>query len=1083
MINSKFENNKNIFKTTDFFMLRTPLLAANMYRQLFDESLSMIEMEKKLIQLAENDIIKEAITVSSLSLSESLMTLHKEMSNKKKKQILSSLLKYIIRMTTRTTPFGLFSGVTLGEFDDKTEIRLKEKKYYIKRARPDMIWLYEVLRKIESDEKILKELKVRANNLIFVNGSRLESVYISNYGQISKEKLEDNLTASVRYNANVKFVMETCKIPIKYSDLLAKLKNKNLLTSNERIQNFLSELCKNEYLLSEMRPPLVNSSPFEYILSKLENIKTGDKIYLQLKKIKELIDIYNTTAVGDGVKLYKEIIKVMKSIAECDSYLQVDLRLKEEKATLSNTVAREIEKVSEVMLRLSSNSTEFYNLEKYKIDFIEKYGTDSEIPIIELLDQDKGIGSPSGYLNPKSNRYIDSIPEDYKNNKLKNYLINKVIQSLLNKEEEVVITDEDINSLGNKNITDFTKSELPKSLEINALISAESAEAVDNGDFKIFIGPNVGSNVAGKTFGRFVDILPKQIYEKLHSLNDIEKNVNKDEIVISEIIELPQHGRESNVSLNWNARDYEIAIATNYSEEKTIINISDLYIGINRENKDNFYIKSKKLNKKVIITCNNMLNSTYGSNIFRFLREVSSASTINLMETFYNCQLDNFNYIPRIRYSKVIISPAKWKLTNSILNINIKSIDVNSFYIAIKLWREKWKVPQFIYQKVYDNRLLLNLKNELHLNELLNLLKKGKEIIITEIEDDLDKLWIHGEDGMYFSEIVVPMTIDDQFLKNLSSINNNISQSMLLQTKSDYKNNSRKICTMDKQMDFIPGDEWIYMKLYGVSKRINEFIGYELLPFCNELVMNKDIKKFFYIRYSDPKHHIRLRLKGDSINFYSVIMPKLNLWFRRLIKEGLISSVCLDVYNREIVRYGGPNLIDFAEDVFFTDSLFVANIISLRRSKQLNLSLNFIAVASIINFMDEMKLGYKIQNEIFINRFNRNSFKELFQKNRKIFMQVGNTADDWSELKEMEGGQCLYGLFKIRKEKINAFADKMNTLDLEDKLYNSKLNIVLSIIHMFCNRLYGSSEEEQKIMCLVRHTLHSLEYTKKQNEF
>lgn len=39
----------------------------------------------------------------------------------------------------------------------------------------------------------------------------------------------------------------------------------------------------------------------------------------------------------------------MSSLEKSDNYLQVDLRLKEEKVTLNSKVAREIEKVAEII--------------------------------------------------------------------------------------------------------------------------------------------------------------------------------------------------------------------------------------------------------------------------------------------------------------------------------------------------------------------------------------------------------------------------------------------------------------------------------------------------------------------------------------------------------------------------------------------------------------------------------------------------------------------------------------------------------------------------------------------------------------
>ena len=71
-------------------------------------------------------LIREALAIASPTLYQALIN-HKE-----DKQIHSSLLKYFSRMTSRSTPYGLFSFVSLGSFGqsdgisfDLTKIRLK----------------------------------------------------------------------------------------------------------------------------------------------------------------------------------------------------------------------------------------------------------------------------------------------------------------------------------------------------------------------------------------------------------------------------------------------------------------------------------------------------------------------------------------------------------------------------------------------------------------------------------------------------------------------------------------------------------------------------------------------------------------------------------------------------------------------------------------------------------------------------------------------------------------------------------------------------------------------------------------------
>lgn len=55
----------------------------------------------------------------------------------------------------------------------------------------------------------------------------------------------------------------------------------------------------------------------------------------------------------------------------------------------------------------------------------------------------------------------------------------------------------------------------------------------------------------------------------------------------------------------------------------------------------------------------------------------------------------------------------------------------------------------------------------------------------------------------------------------------------------------------------------------------------------------------------------------------------------------------------------------------------------------------------------------------------------------------------------------------------------MLSLDDEDELWNDKESIILSIIHMHCNRILGDRNKERIIMATVRHVLYSLEFIKK----
>ncbi len=64
-INNKSKEN-NPFKSSDFFMLRTPLFPVDTYTKIFCQTNSPIDKEEIFDLVKNNNVIKEAILVSSL---------------------------------------------------------------------------------------------------------------------------------------------------------------------------------------------------------------------------------------------------------------------------------------------------------------------------------------------------------------------------------------------------------------------------------------------------------------------------------------------------------------------------------------------------------------------------------------------------------------------------------------------------------------------------------------------------------------------------------------------------------------------------------------------------------------------------------------------------------------------------------------------------------------------------------------------------------------------------------------------------------------------------------------------------------
>ena len=65
-------------------------------------------------------------------------------------------------------------------------------------------------------------------------------------------------------------------------------------------------------------------------------------------------------------------------------------------------------------------------MQPYRNRFIEKYGIDPEVPILEMLDSNIGIGAPTPYIKPQNDFYEEyNIKDNYREN-LKSYFLNRI---------------------------------------------------------------------------------------------------------------------------------------------------------------------------------------------------------------------------------------------------------------------------------------------------------------------------------------------------------------------------------------------------------------------------------------------------------------------------------------------------------------------------------------------------------------------------------------------------------------------------------------------------------------------------------
>lgn len=1053
----KRDLNKNLFDPLQLFMVRSSILPVDFFEYLFSSHRDRAYIVNQLKTLAQDKDIQEIIYVSSESLYHSLRNWDKVTDPKKDEQILHSFCKYLIRMSTRPTPFGLVSGVSYGLFhDDESQMNLDSYEYHMKRARPDMAWLLSIVQKLEQDPSILKQLKAKRNNIIFQAGNRLNLPYKSNCGQQEISTSFNMETISIRNTKVTDIILDLTKDYIKVSEIITTLQREFPDVEMEKIESVIMQLVENEYLITELRPPLTMTEPFEYVLEKIFHLQGIESLQTQLQEIHQLLITYNQLEIGEGLQLLQNIVNRMKQVSNKKHPLQVDVRLSNPEIKLNESVKDELRKVAEVLWKISPEQTGMPHLNDYREDFIEKYGTYREVPLLELLDEDHGLGAPATYRFPKSRRTLPHT-DDLHQKKQEQFLLNKLLEAYKTDSYTINLDDRDIEQLSH----DVDIEHAPASLELYGSIIANSKEDVDCGQFTFTLGFNPGSNGAGKTFGRFIDLFPEEKftdeYEKIY-----EREAENEDVIFAELVYLPSAGKLANVAISENKRNYEVVIGTNaVKSDKHTIPVSDLYIGATLEH---FYIKSKSLGKRVMLTTNHMLNIQTAPNIYRFLIEVSSDGILEWSPLlWYN--LETAPFLPRVEYSKSVLSLAKWNISKRHLNLTKNSF--TAFQTAFEQFRDKWNMPRYVYQTQADNRVLLDLFNPIHLEVLYKDLSKLKEDeLITLVEKEMNVLdsWVKDHlSQSYHVEFVFPFINEKALVKKQLPLRNNEP----LQTNSNL-------------VTKFPGEEWLFIKLYGNASREEELISYHMKHFCEYLLAANVVEQYFFMRYADPKQHIRLRFKGIPEKLNASLLPALNNWLQQLQADGLIQQADISTYEREVERYGGPQLIDLAEKLFFADSEVVSDLLHLTRIQGTDLTQDQIAVISVIHYLGSFGLPFKEQLAWFNSMTSYKDYLKEFRNDRKIFMEIGNDDHDWAKLKECyEDGNYMIDVLNKRKQIVETYIDKLHDVYENGELYNEVEDILGSILHLHLNRLIGiDRERENKIMTLVRHTLHNLRYLK-----
>ena len=997
-------------------IVRTPSLP-------FNDDIS----EDFLKQLLDNPTFVEALYLASPVLFQEAINWKdgKISDSKKLQKIPISLGKYYLRMCSRCTPFGLFAGCGVVEWGDESNIKLSSETQ--RKTRLDMHFAGALAQKLVEIPEIKFSLKFSPNSSVYRVGEEIRYIEYSYVDGQRKHQI-----SAITWSEYIQMVLDLCKFGKTIKEIIPNLIEDDI--SEEDATGFVEQLIESQLLVSELEPAITGEEFTSQIKNTLSNhVNTIDllnKIESQLAEIDK--------SNNNHISVYQEVIELIKAFEipyEEGKLFQTDLVKKFNKNQLNSECQNVLNEIHSLFSKIALNPVN-QKLARFKTNYFERYET-KELPILIALDTEVGIGY--GDLGKSKNTPIVEgliLPEtvnetvNFSQNTFQQYLFNLWLNAYKNDDYQVELKEEYLMKFAINQV---------KTSPSNSIMFRHTGD--DN--LPIYLEGISGSSGAN-LLGRFAhaDINVLDIIQNITK----HEQANNSNVIFAEIVHLPEN-RIGNILLHPPFREYEIPyLAKSSLPLENQILLDDLYVSVDLQ-QDKVILRSKRLNKEVIPRLTNAHNYSQNSlPLYNFLCDLQTQNIQNNFDLGWLNISPQTVFSPRLIYKSVIISLATWRFKKEGV---LELIDCKSDTLLNKVqdFCEKWQLPKRFVLADYDNELLVNTCNLLSVQIWVDTIKNRDKIELKEFVYDKGNSLIQNEIGKGFTNQFIASFINEETV---------------------YQGFNTEIISESSaiQRNFSVGSEWLYFKFYVGTKMADSVLTQALKPLVEQLLDEKLIDKWFFIRYADPEKHIRFRVHLNDLSSIGNVFLQIKNAVQSFENEGIIWKMIVDSYQREIERYGGE-FMELTESIFYEDSRAIIGMLEqtwgeerevIRWQWCLKLIDDYLndfelSLEKKRNLMEQMKTSFAI--EFKINKELKLQLDQRFRNNRGLIESILDNSHN-----ENHEYYPLFEFIHTKSLNIKPLIQQVKSLKSEDEL-NKYLS---DTIHMTVNRTIGDNQRTHELV-------------------
>ncbi|MGH3623816.1 MAG: lantibiotic dehydratase [Sciscionella sp.] len=791
--------------------------------------------------------------------------------------VTGTVVRYLLRAGGRATPFGVFAGVAPARFGSQASVELGDR--HRSTCKADAAWLDDIVDRLENGG-LLPRLKVVFNSLVTERAGWLVVPHAETRAEIA-------------LSAPVRVVRDSARDPVAFTDLRAALTEAFPDVSANRVESMLRELVAQRLLLTCLRAPMIHADPLGHLVAALSECGASDLaetawLLAELERIHTGIEALNELS---EVKAQAEpraavVVSMDRINSQARSPVVVNLALDCE-VCLPESVADDMAVAADVLARLGREPLGPEAWAAFHRRFVDHYGTDTVVPLAQVLDGPSGLGYPAGYPGSVLPQPDDTVTDRDRR------LLALAWQALADG-GRLELTDAMIEWVTEGDL--FDERFIQPHLEIAARIQAASLDAVQAGDYRLAVSP---ARSAGTLSARFQQVTRDAMMVDAYR----GAPVMHEGAVPVQLSCPPMFVRGQNVARLPPFLPTVLALGEPPMPqgESCVLRPEDLALTATGRGLLLVTLRDQRIVDPQVFHA--LALERQMPPLARFLAHVSRAYAAAFTHFDFGPAATALPHLPEVRYRRTVLAPERWKIRAD--ELPDRGATMAIWHRELRQWRERYSCPSTMELADGDMTLRMNLDVSAHAAILREHLRdKNATATLNRAPAETDYGWIG-----HAHEIVAPI------FRAGKPAPNKLGPAVLVRRSNT-----------DGHRPADPDARWLSASLYTHPDAMDDIIAIHLPT----LLAAVDDAPTWIVRYRNPEQtdHLRIRIRtGGSTP--AAIATAFGAWSAELTNKGVAGRAGLDTYYPEIGRYGGGAAMDAAEAVFCTDTR--AAIITLRR--------------------------------------------------------------------------------------------------------------------------------------------------------